>query len=268
MIHLLQSTSEHEHTHNDTFKISHIACCEKSSEEEAQKNFDSADPTVTKWNVEANENRHFACYQYPRSKTKKHYNDRINLAFLRCCRQMYHEAKYIPYSTNTFGIHCHHILGRFVDFLVRSPTKLHLALRSLYLDMAVVHPGNAKDWATAINVKIVKRLKLLQCIHIGFEQMPCLCKADQLVFTSSSSNRLLSSIKELQKMKLRSATVVITDSHFGERAWGWSEYPMLEEMYRWKLEDKQTWAKEAREHILRRSIGRETGKETAEVSTD
>ncbi|KAL9127272.1 MAG: hypothetical protein Q9217_003807 [Psora testacea] len=238
----------HHHTH--TGHLSHRTCIAKSSEADTQKKFFDADPTKMKYQVEANNGRHDECYCLGHGK--HNWKSRtIALAILRTCRQIYHEAKYIPIVSNTFAFNCPIVLSHFVQSMSKMSLKSHLAVRSLLLEMNVRHSDNESSWAAAIRNSL-QRLRNLRSVSINVNQFFCDCWIEQCGYELRGVNELWMAILSMGIMKLKEATVVIGDEYFLDgklTSLPWSVRPSGDER-RWTLKEKQDWAKVVRAMLL------------------
>ena len=249
MVHILQNNKDHQHEHgDDTFELSHAICIEPLSEEEVQKDFELADPATVGWNLAGIEHRHEICHQSPpkhqqRSKRKKAPKpNQLSLAHLRCCRQMYLEARSVHYTNNTFAIYCNDILERFAK--ARFQNQQHLAIRSLYLDVSIIHRFNIDSWSVSISKAILRRFKSLRYLHLTLVQLYCICTVEGCGYEGSKmTERQAKMFTKLGKLPLKNATMIVNDSDFG--LWGGDRTEQ-----RWTMKEKQEFSKKIREALL------------------
>ena len=249
MVHILQNDKDDHHVHgDDTVELSHAICIEPVSEEKVQEDFDTADPATVGWNLAGLEHRHEICHQSPplhqqgskRRKASK--PNQLSLTHLRCCRQMYDEACSVHYTNNTFAIFCHDILERFAK--ARFQNKQHLAIRSLYLDVSIIHPSNIDIWSASISKAILRRFKNVRNLHLNMVQFYCDCTAEACGYEGSEmTERQAKMFTKLAKLPLKKVTMVIDDSEFSLWAAGKNEQ-------RWTMMQKQDFSKKIRKALL------------------
>ena len=215
MVHILQNDRYHNHVHgDDTVKLSHTTCVERTSEEQAQKDFDIADPEKLDWDTAAVEDRHEDCHKPP-SEQKQGYPkpNQLSLTLLRSYRQIYLEANMIHYSTNTFAINCNDVLERFAR--ARSQNKQNLAIRSLNLDVSITHGNSVDVWSDSISEAVLKRLTHVRRLHLTLRQLYCPCTVDICGHEGSEmTERQAKMFKKFSKLPLKEATLVIDDRMF------------------------------------------------------
>ena len=194
----------------------------------------------------------------------------LNLSFLRSCRQIYDEARQIPYSTNTFSFDSAYVLDAFITALVRKGNQgshNHLAIRSLHLRIAE-NEWRRLDWG----VRLTSRFTGLQHVGISLEYtdnwglMPG-CPHTPTEYEKDLRERmadpewsdkavryrepLLFNIFKLCELRLESATVVVSD-FIAERA----TYNRVEfdQKSRWTIAEKQERARYFKDVMLRRVV--------------
>ena len=249
MVHILQNDKDHYHVHgDDTGELSHAICIEPLSEEKVQENFDSADSTVLGRRLARIERRHETCHEPPPnhkkgSKRKKAPKpNQLSLAHLRCCRQMYLEARSVHYTDNTFAIFCNDTLERFAK--ARFQNQQHLAIRGLYLDISIIHSSNIDTWSASISKAVLRRFKFVRYLHLSLVQLYCDCTAEDCGYEESEmTERQAEMFMKLAKLPLREVTMVIDDSDFG--LWGAEKSEQ-----RWTIAEKQEFSKRIREGLL------------------
>ena len=91
---------------------------------------------------------------------------RINL--LHTCRQICNEARFIPYSTNTFCFNTSRNLRAFIHVLNQRGVNVNEAVRSLRIDLAHVS-HDLHGWTQAFNA-VAQRMTLLETISINVDQ--------------------------------------------------------------------------------------------------
>ena len=249
MVHILQNDKNNRHAHNDdTVELSHTICIEPLSEEEVQEDFDSVDPAAVAWNFAGIEHRHEICHQpLPNSKQgssrkKAPKRNQLSLTHLRCCRQMYLEARSVHYTNNTFAIFCNDILERFAKS--RFQNQQHLAIRSLFLDVSIIHLSNVDAWSASISRAVLRRLKSVRYLHLNLLQLYCDCTTDVCGYQGSEMTfRQVKMFKKLRKLPLKMATMTIDDSELGV-----SDSDTTDQ--RWTMREKQEFSRQIREVLL------------------
>ena len=178
----------------------------------------------------------------------------VDLCLLRSCRQVYNEAHFIPYSANTFSCFGPETLQKFVLSIARGPKGNHLAIRSLFLDMALDNFFWGSLWKKAVST-CVREFKALQkvSISIGLRSWSCLQSNGDLTSDSKRcSDTLVSAIRGLKRLPLKTATMIISDKEFEKHCnvYGTTH---LWTPYRISLDEKRKVACDLRECILQSS---------------
>ena len=257
-IHIFGSTRS-QHSCAATSALSHHICRATLTEFEAQDAQDCADPdaqTIDQntrmtinhaWSISINQNRHDDCYL-------RDYNDffgrrhQISLSLLRACRQIYFEAKNVPYTHNTFLFHLPFILERFIK--QRMQYQHHHLIRSIFIDMGLDHEELQDYWTKIINKCVLQKLKYLRCLHVGFEQNFCDCWIRDCTFDTAGSNKLYQTVCNMGRLRLDRATVVISDGRWREDFWDTDDLESAEDPYRWTLAKKQEFSRDMRKALL------------------
>ncbi|KAI9873501.1 MAG: hypothetical protein M1830_000334, partial [Pleopsidium flavum] len=86
----------------------------------------------------------FRCSKYRETWPCRQWGRKLDLALLRVCRQIYHEARTIPLTTNTFKFNEPDALKKF--FLAMRIGQLKL-IRSLQLEPTLLYRGEVRAWA-------------------------------------------------------------------------------------------------------------------------
>ncbi|KAK3171937.1 hypothetical protein OEA41_004021 [Lepraria neglecta] len=245
------------HITKDLRLLSNHICRAKTSEDQAQEEFDTG--LRSEWNAADEINPHIHC------KPGKKDEQNLSISILLSCRQAYNEARLLPYSTNTFSFGEPRVLLSFIAKAMQSGASL--ATRSVHLHMFIKRDTDVDAWRRALRL-VSKELTGLQNVYImmdqGFEPARHVgyvaqhyrrldhdefAKLDERWWTS-----LLASLDKLQKLPLKKATFVISDKGL-EVPWGkfvyWQIYQQSEMAYRWTLEEKRAWSKDVRQVILR-----------------
>ena len=197
----------------------------------------------------ANEDRH-SCCRFKKRANFDNWEERpqtLRLSALRCCRQMYNEAHYVPYSTNTFSCVDPVTLRMFIRSLTQGSHENHLAVRSLFLEMVFVRYYNSR-WRKTLKI-CAKHLKNLKNVNISLEWN---CRfwiygaGSPAKFEANWQTPVMSDIFVLKQLPLESATLVISDDYLR-----WPQKTSLGGPARWTPEEKQEWARYTKDLILK-----------------
>lgn len=246
MVHILQTNDDHHHAHgNESVELSHAICIEDISEQQLQQDFDSADPNTEDSNIEEIEHRHRMCHEPPSVAEKGHKSNQLTLAHLRSCRQIYFEANKVHYTDNTFAIFCNDILERFVKARFRN--KQHLDIRSLYLDISIIHASNINTWSESISKAVLRRLKSVRCLHLNLVQLYCMCTVESSGYEGSEmTERYVKMFNQLSKLPLREATLIIDNNDYRRML----DFDATTLQYCWTMKQKQDFSKKIRDVLL------------------
>lgn len=207
--------------------------------------------------------RHQACYFTSKSPGPKevHTDQKLDLAVLGACRQLYEQAHHILWTTNTFSFDDPVSFGRFISSL--NPAQLH-KLRSLHLSRVVGDQTSTTRWrdrvtdhwawTIACEPSHMKTLRGLRTLHVCLEQWLDPCNELTRVDSMQDYNRRCvqqdaQPFLQLRILALEHVTVVVADNpalmkNPGSRAARWTaakKNEMAEEM-RVKLLDPEGMA--------------------------
>ncbi|CAD6579068.1 MAG: hypothetical protein ASARMPRED_008944 [Alectoria sarmentosa] len=240
-------------------RFTYDICHAQLSEQAAEELFHAE--TTAKWFVSAVEPRHSECYN-----SKEHLGN-LSTDFLRTCRQVYTEARHIPYATNTFSFIKTRTLEYFTNYLKNSGHGHHLEIRRVHLDVVAQDFQDERFWKLAIADCLVPRLPAVHRLSINLDQWyeagvvgcrtPAEFKARHL-----SGNYLMSALLELRKLPLNRATFVISDAKILSRMCA-DRYLARAPFIRWTLAEKQIWARYVKDYILQKDDQRETSSDLA-----
>ena len=253
MVHILQADNDHNHVHDNGVKLSHTICIEDITEEKVQNEFDLADPKAVLWNIASVEFRHEICYEFSPENREGPTPNQISLTLLRSCRQIYLEAKTIPYTKNTFAVNCPDTFERFVK--ARLQKKQHLLIRSLYVEFMVYHTSSVDAWSDVIDGTLLKRLTSVRFLNLSLVQAYCKCSIGISGYKKSEmTDRLRKMFQKLGKLPLKEATLLVDDSLFWKsiESEAQADVEAMEEHFRWTMKQKQDFSKETREALLER----------------
>lgn len=234
----------------------HHLCKTSLSEEEAQKQFDACDASEEDWYAFATIDHHLRCC----TDTTSHYEclhcgslhgrfkcqAKSDMRLLLCCRQVYLESNAVLYYANTFSFSSADALSKFCC-LIRKRYKP--MIRSLHVRLIACGSGLyvEQDWHKAFG-SVAKSLIGLRRLHITMELVP----SERGAVTSGqvlAVESILSDILQVGKLGLKSATVVLSDSHFmHDYAEFYTDEREMDE--RWTLTQKQEWSRYLRYALL------------------
>lgn len=178
----------------------------------------------------------------------------MDLCLLRSCRQVYNEAHVIPYSTNTFSFTGPETLQDFILSIAQATKSNRLAIRSLFLEMVYYGSNHRRRlWRKAVS-NCVKKLKAVQKVSISIDLQdwsspPLFVYGDLTSDGKCCRVDLVSAIRGLKRLPLKTATLVISDNAALQV---WIEYGMKWHLThdRYSLEEKRKWARDLRDYIL------------------
>lgn len=208
--------------------FTHQICYSQNSEEDAQHHFDVEDGSTLC--VEGIELRHSLCPSIHKDRTSK-----MNISLLHTCRQVYNEARFVPYSTNTFSFNTPRILRAFIHSLNRCGVNVNSAFRSL--DVELTRHDDILAWTQAFKA-VTTHMTLLEKIHINVDRRRVRW------FTSGDHERgmtdmmpLCDSFAILEKTQAKSIMIVVKDIFLGGGASNkaWVVY------YRRTVDQKRQW---------------------------
>lgn len=247
--------SKHYDKRSDEYQWSNKVCFAELSEAEAQKRFQETETSA--WYVAGSVSRHDNCTGH--KSFREHSAENQSNKLLLSCQQVHNEAKFLPYSTNTFlfdePLLLHHFIRRLLDEGYAG------AIRKVAMEISFPHEDYVERWHRAI-IMMAEHLSGLQIINLGMDQGRFVhrygpyrtaldfAEADEDWWTST-----LDSLEELRVLPLTTATFVISDEMLPIRWLRGSSprhYWFREREYRWTLEEKRKWAKDVTETILGR----------------
>ena len=226
-------------------------CSSKISEMDALDYFKSQDGSSLF--VEGIELRHSNCHP-SKHKSSTYIADRMNTNVLHTCRQVYNEARFIPYSTNTFSFATPRNLRAFIHYLTRRSVNVNQAIRSLHIDLAYDN-SDLHAWTQAFKA-VVQHMTLLEKVYINLDQRstwPSInVDGDRHVFM----HRLLNCFAILGKTSTQSIEIIVSDrdlsSKFG-RLIAWNPATQAQwAAIRWTVEEKREWVEKVKLAIQNR----------------
>ncbi|KAJ9666692.1 hypothetical protein H2201_003096 [Coniosporium apollinis] len=197
------------------------------------------------------------------------------MALLRVCRQIYNEARLIPYSSNTFSFTLASTFSTFLTSLLpaqrRATTSLHLLVRSdrffriddsSYLEYATEGEG-ATAWTRALTVRKIMTLPNLKTLHLSLcaEPFNALGSVKEVMAEPEAYLPLLRAVSKFQRLPLEAVTVILSDdpnTNLGEvffrealrQDTSHSQWEYLRERTCLTAEKKREWAVRIRRRLL------------------
>lgn len=234
-------------------RLSHVKCLSQATEEDAQASFDTS---KSPWFDEANSYRHHGCCAF------KLFDDisgrvpeefRLDLRFLRTCRQIHDEAKNYCYTANTISFNG---LGNLRKFLETVSWVSYI--RSIRLGITIVNDGDDGDGRITRETMqdLCSKLTRLRSIHIQLEQFHTI-RSRRYNQGAENTSHLTGQLLCFAGTRLKTATVIISDARFAE-----FDYPEIETMQppwddywsrylpRWTMTEKQEYSRFLRNALL------------------
>ena len=166
---------------------------------------------------------------------------RLNVSLLRVCRQIYDEAHFIPYSTNTFSFETPRNLRAFIHYFVRRGVSVNKAFRSLRVDLIDVK-FTLQAWSQAFKA-VRQHMTLLDTTYVNMDQPPLWAMSDDAEQNEKDMKTLFDCLAILGK-QAKSTTVVVSDEYLS----GYPErlmYALSTSITQhWTVEKKRTWIAE------------------------
>lgn len=136
---------------------------------------------------------------------------KMNINLLHTCRQIYNEARLIPYSTNTFSFNTPRNLRAFIRLLNQRKANVNQVIRSLRIDLAYMN-HDLHGWTQAFKA-ITRHMTLLERVFVSVDQ--------QSDWSTSASNRqknrviwpVRKCLAALGKTQAQSIVMVLSDQY-------------------------------------------------------
>ena len=164
---------------------------------------------------------------------------KMDLSLLHACRQIYNEAQYILYSTNTFSFSTARNLRAFIHFLVQRHVDLNEAVRSLRVDLT--HPRNdTNGWTQAFSA-VTQHMTRLKALYIHVDQRPSWSTSFDAIEKERSMRPVLNNLAILGKAAAESTIITLSDRYL-------AQYPQhtTPSTPRWTMDEKRLWVQEVR----------------------
>ena len=166
------------------------------------KKVNEADPDS--WFVEGLEKCGSVCHSPTTGQPKA-----LKTSLLQTCSQVYDEARFIAFSSNTFSFHSTRILRNFTHKLKQPTADFNLALRSLHLQIAC--RGNAAlDLERTVN-PVIDRMKNIESFKLTIRQTKSWCFATNPHVKLCNMKSILYQLTPLNNLRLQTVQVVLID---------------------------------------------------------
>lgn len=226
-------------------RFTHQVCCSEYSEEDAQYHFDAE--AGGSLYVKRTELRHSDC-------APSEYEGcvfvplRMDINLLHACRQIYKEARFMPYSANTFSFNTARNLRAFMHFLNQRGVDVNQAFRSLHVDLSH-NNHDLHAWAQAFNA-VSQHMTLLDRVYINVDQRPNFFQSEQDEQKKSAMRPVLDCLANLGKTSAKSIMIVMSTQFISRFADGISvRVPSVWIGRLWSVEEKRLWVAEVKSAI-------------------
>ena len=219
------------------------------SETEAQERFYAIDPAL----CEQPEKNCGLSARYSRDASRhQDCKERFSLAILHTCRQIYHEVKDVLYFSNMFSFRIPSALPTFMGSLLKSSANPCFAIRSLRLDIQLCVEDDFDEWNKTIqNIPI--RLPNVQRLYINLDMD--ITDPDDFGTSYDASvplkSCLLWGLYQLRVLPLKEVVVIVADEDWARGQRGEEWFGSLENELRSTMGQKQAYATEIREELLK-----------------
>ena len=230
-----------KHWSSIEFTIYHGVCTATKSEQQIFDDFMLHERHPAKWQLH---HQDCACdYGSPRRQ-------RLDVQLLRSCRQIYLEARHVPWVDNTFSFSRPKALEGFLKMIDHDNAtlikNLHLSLnlRELDIDME-------PSFDTTFNPILVRQFCNLQSLHLCIDQN--FWGADDYLYMRGYREGRCDwflHLLQLQSLPLKLVTVVLTDSRFTGNINHEGLPPDAYGKWRWTPKEKKVFAEHLRARLL------------------
>ena len=174
----------------------------------------------------------------------------LSLSILRCCRQIYQEARLLTLSANTWSFACPYdflVYWSFGNSIPFTVDKM-LAICQLHLHIIIHDKFDMENWGEVFR-QIARNFKSLRYFYINIEQLH-LEHQHFKKWQERTEDSFWGSLMELGQLDLRFVAVTISDFHLLHSCFG-SEKAKISE-YRWTMAQKQECARDVEKVLLRK----------------
>ena len=188
-------------------------------------------------------------------KSRSH---RLRLNWLRKCRQIYNEARHIPYSHNMFSFYLPLALKQFINFLNSYGNDYKMLVRRLRIHMHECFgsesfaPPAQHEWQEATRA-VVSNLKNVSYVGMMLYQkldfgMPLYPNLEPFDTGMLARDRSFQTILSLRRLHLQGFTFVIANPSID-----YASPPQQRHDWGWGLEVKNIWTRHVKDIFLRRA---------------
>ena len=220
-------------------------CSSQTSEEDALDCFKSQ--KGGNLFVDGIELRHLNCYP-SKDKSSSYFPDRMNINLLHTCRQIYNEARFIPYSTNTFSFDTPRNLRAFIHLLTRRSVNVNQAIRSLHINLAYDN-SDLHAWTQAFKA-VVQHMTLLEKVYVNLDLWPTWPTFSVDRDRDIAMQPVLNCFAILGKTSIPSIEIIVSDKHLSSKYGGSAALdPATQAQWaeiRWSLEEKRKWVEKVK----------------------
>ncbi|KAM0799971.1 hypothetical protein BDR22DRAFT_272788 [Usnea florida] len=231
-------------------RFNHQICCSEISEDDAHHHFEEEDGN--NFYVKNVELRHLGCrvstntyLNLPHSGHRSSTNwtvaatVKMDLSLLHACRQIYNEARYILYSTNTFSFNTARNLRAFINFLVQRHVDVNEAVRSLRADLTYPKT-DTNGWTQAFSA-VTQHMTRLKTLYINVDQLPSWSTSSDAREKEKSMRPVFNNLAILGKAAAESTIITLSDRYL-------AQYPhhTIWSTPRWTMDEKRLWVQEVR----------------------
>ena len=229
-------------------RFTHQICSSHISEEDAEDRFYAEQDSCLY--VRDIELRHSRCGTATLDGTTPA-PSRMDINLLHACRQIYNEARFMPYSFNTFSFDSPRNLRAFVHLLIRRGVNVNEAIRSLHIDLLHVN-HDLHGWFQAFNA-VTQHMTLLEKVFINVDQKPYWSISDDDDQKILAMKPVMICLAILRNTPIKSAAIVVSDRFLARSsATSLSRLSNFDIECRWCLWVKKLWADAIKEGILGR----------------
>lgn len=243
-----------------TFRVS--PCDEDTTEKEAELQFQIAPKDRDPFSPSKSD-RHSDCWSFRHRKKYTYIGEEdlilsVDTSLLSSCRQIYHEAKYTLYATNTFSFRSPESLRSFMCSVGRGPAANNLAIRNVHLSISIAFREDEYTWNKAL-LLLVKKLPCLTNVCVTVDQKFNLRRSQvgiagvQRVFTdpATGNNFFLRGILELRKLPLSGLVLIVAEIGYPDPPGEWTWMITEDATSRWTQAQKVEWARFVKAAVLK-----------------
>ena len=169
----------------------------------------------------------------------------MNIEMLHACRQIYNEARIIPYSANTLSFDTPRTLRAFIHLLIQHRLNVSLAIRSLHIDLAHIN-HDLHGWTQAFN-SVTQHMTLLDTVYINVDQKPNWSRSADAEQKEIAMSLVLDCLAVLGKTPAKSTMIVVSDRFLSSRTSAVLVSANASWItHRWTITEKRLWVERVR----------------------